>query len=155
MSDSSDHPLSSPPPEPNPEEIDTSSQRALAYPSSTLSPQILPNDLTSFKSRGVGQVQRQFQQQLQELQEQYLEMLDRFNWNKLVYEAKFGFEPIVGETYHLYDLQGTHTLSMISPEQWRSKRWIASLRLNAGGEWQMLECADDFDLRDYIGTDEG
>ncbi len=135
--------------EPVPGEVDTESTRYLPYPASTLSPRILPTDLTTFKSRGIGTIQRQFQQQLQELQEQYLELLDQFNWNKLVYEAKFGFEPTIGETYHLYELREGTVLSMIPPQQWRAKKWIGSFRLNADGRWQLVECAEDFDLRQF------
>ncbi len=138
MSDSSDPPSGSP----SPEDIDTSSARYLPYPASTQSPRILPTDLTTFKSRGIGKVERHFQQKLQEMHEQYLEMVDQFNWNKLVYEAKFGFEPTIGETYHLYELSEGTTLSMIPPEKWRSKKWIGSFRLNADGQWQLIERAE-------------
>ena len=134
------HPDSEPPP----------SGRFLPYPVSTLSPQILPTDLTTFKSRGAGQVQRHFNQRLQEMRESYLELVDQFNWNKLVYEAKFGFQPIIGDTYHLYDLASGYTLSMIAPEQWRGKKWIGTFRLGADGQWQLLAVDEDFDLQAFV-----
>ena len=130
------------------------SARFLPYPASTLSPTILPNDLSTFKSRGISRVERQLQQEMKELHDRYREMVDRFNWNKLIYEAKFGFEPIVGETYHLYDLQGGYTLSMIAPEQWRGKKWIGSFRLGAEGSWHLLESANDFDLQELVDDED-
>jgi hypothetical protein len=28
--------------------------------------------------------------------------MDDYKWNELVYNAKFSFEPAIGETYHMY-----------------------------------------------------
>ena len=93
-------------------EPETKPSRAfLPYPVSTLSPPIIPNDLTSFKSRGISQVERDLQQKLQEIRETYLATIDHFNWNKLVYEADIQFEPIIGGTYHLYEMRGRRLLS--------------------------------------------
>ncbi len=132
--------------------LDTTQPRGnyLPYPSSRLAARIVPQDLTSFKSRGISKVERELQQELVELRERYLEVIDAFNWNKLVYEAKFGFEPVIGERYHLYEVDGKYHLSMIEPESWH-QRWIATLRLNADGRWQMEKAAEDFDLRQWIG----
>jgi hypothetical protein len=110
----------------------------------------VPQDLTSFKTRGISKVERELQQELVELRERYLEVIDAFNWNKLVYEAQFGFEPVIGECYHLYQVEKKYHLSMIEPEKWH-QRWIATLRLNADGRWQMEKSAEDFDLRRWIG----
>lgn len=123
----------------------------LPYPASRLGAKIVPQDLTSFKSRGVSRVERVLQQELVELREKYLEVIDAFNWNKLIYEAKFGFEPVIGERYHLYEVEGKHHLSMIEPESWH-QRWIGSFRLNADGRWQVEKVAEDFDLRRWIST---
>ena len=123
----------------------------LPYPASRLGAKIVPQDLTSFKSRGVSRVERVLQQELVELREKYLEVIDAFNWNKLIYEAKFGFEPVIGERYHLYEVEGKHHLSMIEPESWHQK-WIGSFRLNADGRWQVEKVAEDFDLRRWIST---
>lgn len=125
----------------------------LAYPSSTLSPKIVPNDLTSFKSRGATKVQKALRQQLTELQEQYHRVIDEFNWNKLVYEAEFGFEPILGETYHLYDVNDVLRLSMIGPGEW-SHRFLGSFRLDSDGRWNIVEVAEGFDLQTYLEESE-
>ena len=53
------------------------SRAFLPYPVSTLSPPIIPNDLTSFKSRGISQVERDLQQKLQEIRETYLQTIDQ------------------------------------------------------------------------------
>jgi hypothetical protein len=122
----------------------------LPYPASRLAARIVPQDLTSFKSRGISRVERELQQELVELRERYLKVIDAFNWNKLIYECHIGFEPVVGEVYHLYQMPSGHQLSMIGPAQWRQK-WVGSFRLNADGRWQAEDVAEDFDLRAWVG----
>jgi hypothetical protein len=122
---------------------DTPSTNAyLPYPVSTLSPRIVPTDLSSFKSRGISQVERDLQQKLVELRETYLAAIDHFNWNKLVYESEIAFEPVVGETYHLYESRGRRVLSMIAPHEW-PMRHLASLRLNVDRQWQVIDSKVD------------
>jgi hypothetical protein len=123
----------------------------LAYPTSRLGAKIVPQDLTSFKTRGIGKVERELQQELVELRERYLAVIDSFNWNKLIYEAHYRFEPIIGETYYLYEVEGQHQLSMIEPEQWH-QRWLGSFRLNSDARWEPVKTAPDFDLRNYVGA---
>lgn len=135
-------------------EPETKPSRAfLPYPVSTLSPPIIPNDLTSFKSRGISQVERDLQQKLQEIRETYLATIDHFNWNKLVYEADIQFEPIIGGTYYLYDLRGRKLLSMIAPEEW-SQKHLATVRLNMDRQWKIVETGAGVDSRDLFGREE-
>lgn len=126
----------------------------LPYPSSTLAPKIVPNDLTNFRSRGVSQVEKELKQQLRELKERYEQVIDEFNWNKLVYEAEFSFEPVMGDTYHLYAGRDSRTrsrLSLVPPEEWPGRGWIGSFRLNVDRRWEPVEVSPDFDLRDLAG----
>ena len=109
----------------------------MPYPVSTLSPPIVPTDLTSFKTRGISEVERDLRQKLTEIREDYLRAIDHFNWNKLVYEAEIRFEPVVGEIYHLYDMRGRRALSMICPDQW-PHRHLATVRLNYDRQWLVV-----------------
>jgi hypothetical protein len=132
--------------------LDTSTRGSFAlYPVSRLAPKIVPQDLTNFKTRGITRIERELQQEMVELQERYMEVIDAFNWNKLIYEAQLGFEPVCGELYHLYDVSGKHHLSMIEPAQWH-QRWLGSFRLNADGRWQVEKTAQDFDIRQWVST---
>lgn len=124
---------------------DTKPSRAfLPYPASTLSPRIVPNDLSNFKARGITQVERDLQQRLTEIRESYLAAVEHFNWNKLVYESEINFEPIVGQVYHLYSIQDRYQLSMIEPSQWHM-RHIGSFRLNVDRQWELVTVADEVD----------
>lgn len=125
----------------------------LPYPTSTLSPAIVPNDLTSFKSRGVSQVERDLQQKLVEIREEYISAITHFNWNKLAYEADINFEPVVGQTYYLYNARGRNLLSMISPDQWFQKH-LASLRLNVDRQFELEGIGNGVDERELFGSQE-
>lgn len=121
----------------------------LPYPTSTLSPAIVPNDLTSFKSRGVSQVERDLQQKLVQIREEYISAITHFNWNKLAYEADINFEPVVGQEYYLYHARGRNLLSMISPDQWFQKH-LASMRLNVDRQFELIAVGEGIDERDLF-----
>jgi hypothetical protein len=125
------------------------SQAFMPYPVSTLSPKIIPNDLSSFKSRGISEVERDLQQKLTEIRESYLEAIDHFNWNKLIYEADINFEPIIGQTYHLYEVRGRKLLSMIGPDQWHHKH-LATVRLNMDRQWKLEETSGGVDFKELF-----
>ncbi len=128
------------------------SRAFMPYPVSTLSPPIVPNDLTSFKTRGISQIERDMQQKLSEIREDYLRAIDHFNWNKLVYEAEIRFEPVVGEIYHLYDMgDGRRALSMISPDQW-PHRHLATVRLNYDRQWLVVETGKGIGSAELFGV---
>lgn len=128
----------------------TESNAFMPYPVSTLSPPIIPNDLSSFKTRGISSVQRDLAQKLEEIKEEYERSIDHFNWNKLVYESGIHFEPVIGETYHLYQVGESRTLSMIDPSQWPHKH-LASVRLNVDRQWQVESIGDKIDSRELFG----
>lgn len=126
----------------------------LPYPTSTLSPAIIPNDLTNFKSRGVSNIQKDTAQRLNELREEYRKVVDTFNWNKLIYESRFGFEPVIGSTYHLYrekrtGSQNEFCLSLIEPHRW-NKPFIGTFCLGADGRWCVEKVNPDFSLENYL-----
>lgn len=127
------------------------SKAFLPYPVSTLSPPIIPVDLSSFKARGISEVERDLQQKLTEIREDYLRAIDHFNWNKLVYEAEIRFEPVVGGIYHLYEMRNRRALSMISPDQWPHKH-LATVRLNLDRQWQVVETGKGVDSRRLFGA---
>lgn len=133
------------------ETLETTSRAFMPYPVSTLSPPIIPNDLSSFKSRGISEVQRDLQQKLRELREEYLRAIDHFNWNKLVYEASIQFEPVVGQTYYLYAMRKGNMLSMIAPHEW-PQRHLATVRLNIDRQWKVEATGQGVDSHELFGT---
>ena len=64
--------------------------------------------------------------------------MEQFEYNNLVYQAKFNFEPIVGETYQLYrDKEGQPFLSLILPNECNFD-FVGTFRLNADTMWERL-----------------
>jgi hypothetical protein len=69
--------------------------------------------------------------------------MEEYEWNELVYSAKFSFEPIIGESYHLYkNDDGSHFLSLISPNEWK-KEFIGTFRLTSNRKWEVVTKKSD------------
>lgn len=113
----------------------------LPYPTSSLAPAFVPNDLTNFRSRGVSETEKRLRAEMVELQERYVATIDRFNWNRLVYSADFRFEPILGTVYFLYRGSQGLVLSMVEPSEW-DLEFIGSFRLNTDRCWESVDLAD-------------
>ncbi|PWJ95535.1 uncharacterized protein DUF2452 [Flavobacterium araucananum] len=110
----------------------------LPYATSVGAPVIKADDLTGWKNMGINKVNKEFESKFRELKMQYQDLIEEFQWNELVYNARFSFEPIVGEIYHLYkDADGFDFLSLIGPKEW-NKEHIATFRLNSDKKWILI-----------------
>ncbi len=107
----------------------------LPYATTVGAPIIKTDDVVSWKNRGISNVNKEFESKFNELKLQYQKLMDEYQWNELIYNAKFSFEPIVGEIYHLYLKEdGTYFLSIISPKEW-NKEHIGTFQLNSDKKW--------------------
>ena len=82
----------------------------------------------------------QIKQQIELLAKQAQEIRKRKELSLMIYEAKLGFKPQIGHTYHLYEKNdGNHMLSLVSPGEWGGhgpfKQFISSVRLLADHTW--------------------
>jgi len=110
----------------------------LPYATTVGAPVIKIDDLVSWKSRGISQVNKEFEQKFNELKTQYENLMKEYEWNEIVYNAKFSFEPVVGEIYHLYrGIDGMLFLSLIDPTEW-NKEHIGTFKLNSDKKWVAL-----------------
>lgn len=90
----------------------------LPYATGVGAPQITPPDVSSWKNTQVQAANHEFKAQFNNLREQYEKMMTSYAFNNRVYNAKFSFEPIIGETYYLYQTKsGEDFLSLIPPNQ--------------------------------------
>jgi hypothetical protein len=113
--------------------------KLLPYATTVGAPVIKTDDVVAWKTRGIHQVNKEFEGKFNELKDQYKKLMEEYEWNDLVYNAKFSFEPVVGEIYHLYNSNdGIHFLSLIGPNEW-SKEHIASFKLNSDKKWIKLD----------------
>ena len=79
-----------------------------------------------------------FESRLTELKEEYKKLIQEYNWTKLVYEATYNFQPIVGHVYHLYEKKDkTLWLSLISPDEW-NQPYVGSFKLQTDGKWEKI-----------------
>jgi len=74
----------------------------LTYSTNVGAPVIKMDDVVSWKSRGISNVNKQFENKFNEIKLQYESLMKEYEWNELVYNSKFSFEPVIGEIYHLY-----------------------------------------------------
>ena len=110
----------------------------LPYSTNVGAPAIRVDDLVSWKSRGITNVNKEFENKFNELKIQYQNLMEEYEWNELVYSAKFSFEPVVGEIYHLYTADdGTNFLSLISPQEW-NKEHVGTFKLNSDKKWVVI-----------------
>jgi len=111
----------------------------LPYATNVGAPAIIVEDISGWKSRGVNKVNHQLKAKFEELKEEYQKMISELQWNNLVYSSKFNFEPVIGETYHLYvGNDGNVFLSLIEPSQW-DRECIGSFKLNSEQKWIKIQ----------------
>lgn len=112
--------------------------KLLPYATSTSGPVIQIPNVDAFKKKGVDKVSKQFQAELEDLQNSIKKFVTLASDTQKVYSAKFKFEPIVGESYHLYTNDaGENFLSLIAPENW-NKEHLGTFRLNGEYKWERV-----------------
>ena len=109
--------------------------RLLPYASQASGPVIQVPNVDAFKQKGVEKVSKQLQTELEELQSKIKDFVKSASDTQKVYTAKFKFEPLVGETYFLYQGEKDVYLSLIAPDQWK-KKFIGAFRLSSEYKWE-------------------
>jgi hypothetical protein len=111
----------------------------MRYGTNVGAPVIQIDDVVAFKSRGIRNVNKEFENKFNELKQQYESLMKEFEYNELVYSAKFSFEPVIGELYHLYrGADGLNFLSLISPREC-NREPLGTFRLNSDKKWIFIE----------------
>jgi len=82
----------------------------------------------------------QIKQQIELLARQAQEIRKRRELSMMVYDAKLNFQPVIGQTYHLYQKKDdTYLLSMVAPQEWGRtgpfKHFLSSVKLLADHTW--------------------
>ena len=116
---------------------------------------IVPTKEGTIKGRALKVMEQQTQMQMDKLFEQMQllakqarELQDRADVSLQIYDAIIGFEPIVGENYHLYEKEnGKRLVSLVSPKEWGKKipfkKHIAEVRLLADHTWDIINKGED------------
>ena len=111
----------------------------LPYATDLGAPVITTTDTVSWKNRSINKVNHKVSTKYLELREQYEKLMQEYEHNQLIFNAKFSFEPIIGETYHLFKRKnGEAFLSLIHPRQCNFD-FLGSFYLNAEQIWQKVD----------------
>lgn len=110
----------------------------LPYATNASAPKITSNDLTGWKNSNIHKANHQIKTEYNKLKSAYDELMKQYEYNSLIYSAEFSFEPIVGQTYHLYIKKNKQTfLSIISPNEC-SFKYKGSFKLNDDKIWEKV-----------------
>lgn len=121
----------------------------LPYPHTVGSVIVKPEDRGLIKSRALSAMQEQTADQLGQIQKQVETLLyqaneirERIQVSEQIYQAEIRFEPIIGQTYHLYERNGIFKLMMIGPDQWgnssrKELRYVSSVKLLSDHTWKV------------------
>ena len=112
--------------------------KLLPYASSVSGPLIEVPNVDAFKRKGVEKASKILSAELEELQQRIKDFVTEAGNTQRVYAATYKFEPIVGETYHLYEGESGDFLSIIPPNQW-CKTHVGSFRLTSDFKWEVLK----------------
>lgn len=108
------------------------------YATNVGAPVITAIDTVAWKNQNLQVVNAQFRTRYIELKKELATFKENFEWNQLVYSAKFSFEPIVGETYHLYkNSKEEDFLSILSPNEC-SFNFLGSFTLSSDKIWSKV-----------------
>ena len=102
-------------------------------------PTIRTTDISSYKQKNLIKTNHYFEARYEEIKEEYRKLLQAYEWNKLVYNSEFRFEPIKGHTYHLYQQKDeTLFLSLIAPDEW-NQVYVGSFRMDSDDKWTKVD----------------
>lgn len=108
------------------------------YATSVGAPVITMTDTVAWKNRSISKVNQKVHATFLEIKEQYDKMMEEFEFNNLIFSAKFSFEPIVGDVYHLYKRDNEELfLSLIAPNECNFHS-MGSFYLNADQIWEKV-----------------
>ncbi len=109
------------------------------YATSLGAPVIVPTDTTAWKNRSINKINHKIHTKYLELKAEYAKMISEFEYNQVIFNAKFSFEPVIGEVYHLYKRENDESfLSLIEPQKCNFD-FLGSFYLNVDQTWDKME----------------
>lgn len=118
------------------DEVNGYDARLKSYPTNIGSPSFKLPDVSLIRNQSAKKMIDSFNREKAEIAERIEKLYGEYSDSVLVWESRISFEPIVGETYFLYNFDGVKTLSLISPAQWnKSEFFIGAFTLNSDRKW--------------------
>lgn len=111
----------------------------LPYGTNIGAPSIQPDGLSTWKTSSINSFNHTFNDKIDQVKKEYQRLIDEYKINELLYSSKMGFEPIIGQVYHLYakDNIDEQFLSLIPPESWK-KEYLGSYKLSSDKVWNKI-----------------
>jgi flavin reductase (DIM6/NTAB) family NADH-FMN oxidoreductase RutF len=101
------------------------------YSTNVGAPKIEHQDLGNWKRVSTSKVNHYLKTKHEDIKGQYEKIVELYEWNQIIYDSKFNFEPVMGMIYHLYKSDDEKLfLSKIAPHEWK-KDHQGSFKLNA------------------------
>jgi hypothetical protein len=122
----------------------------LAFPHTLGAALVKPEDQGKMKGRAIKAMQQQSERQLKQLYDQMQvlakqagDIKNRVHLSERIYLAQINFEPVIGQTYFLYQKHDeSSVLSMVAPEEWGKgnpyEKCLAKVKLLADHTWDVL-----------------
>jgi hypothetical protein len=108
------------------------------YATNVGAPAIQLTDTVAWKNRSINKVNHKIQTKYVQLKAEYEKILQEFEYNKLIFESHFSFEPVIGQVYHVYQRENGETfLSLIAPNECNFKSQ-GSYYLNVDQIWEKV-----------------
>ncbi|WP_055448598.1 DUF2452 domain-containing protein [Lacinutrix mariniflava] len=109
------------------------------YGTNVGAPAIQVTENITWKNKNVNKANKQLKAKYLELKAEYDKMIEELEYNNLVYNAKFSFQPDLGEVYHLYkDKKGEPFLSIIAPNECNFD-FVGSFYLTSEHMWKKVD----------------
>lgn len=130
------------------EEIYHRQLSVLPYAASVSGALVKPNEEGVIRHKALSAMEEQTNMQLTQIRQQIellaiqaKEIQKRKELSMLIYDAKLSFDPVIGQTYYLYEKgDGSHLVSMVSPKEWGAripfKAFVSAVKLLADHTWQ-------------------
>jgi hypothetical protein len=111
----------------------------IPYPHHIGSAVVKPININTFKNKGIDKFNREVESRVEKLNEEYQKIVQEIEWNQMIYESEFNFEPLIGDRYYLYERKNKKNfLSVIPPKNWRSMVCLGTFIMDENYKWKKI-----------------
>ena len=108
------------------------------YPTEIGSQPFRTDEIELFKLDKTNNLKHYYVSKFDELKKEYNKLMEDIQINETIYQAKYTFQPTVGQNYYLYlNDDNEKFLSIISPNEWgrRKFEYLGTFQLQTDGRW--------------------
>ena len=96
-------------------------------------------EIENWKPENANKVKEYFLEKAKELKEEYKKLVSDFLLNKIIFDCKMNFKPIIGKKYYLYENDNNKKfMSLISPDEWKDDmnlNYLGSFKQDSVQKW--------------------